>query len=127
MRRPVRMSCEEAVDEADMEGNKQPEGYADEARHHSEPPIEGCKSLAGVSEWRSNDHRDQHHSGDRSKPKNQKVGNRPAGIPDRCQNQQSDCRRSGKPVYDSHHQRPKKLIHANPLQRRLRRILRQRL
>ena len=66
MRNPVRVGREQPVDKADSESDKETEGHADQSRSHSQSAIEVGEALAGVGEWRPDNHRDQHHSSNRS-------------------------------------------------------------
>ena len=115
LRCPVGMCGEEPVREADLEGNKQTEGYANQSRCESEATIERRESLACVGKRRTDNQCDQHHSGNCPQPKDEKIRNRPAWIANGGQDKQGDGSGAGESVHKPNREGPEKLIEPQTL------------
>jgi len=59
-------------------------------------------------------HRDQHHSPNRARSKDEQVSNRPVRVADSCKNEQGYCSGAGEPMNNAHHQGAKLLIETDP-------------
>ena len=109
----MRLGAEEPLCNADLVRQQQAKGYADQTRRHRQAMADSLEAVADVSKRGRDAHGDEHHAGDGSHSKDQKIRNRPTGISDAGEDQQSDCCRTGKPVNDAHNQGPQPLIQAD--------------
>ena len=106
----MRMRREEALSESDLESNEEAEGKAEQTGCDSETAIEWGKSPARVSERSANHHGDQHHAGNGSNAKDEKIRNGPVRIADFRQHQQSNRGRACKTMHQANGQWSKQLI-----------------
>jgi len=104
------MGCEEAVHHAHLVGNQQPKSQAQQTRSQFQLAGNVVVSPGHHCERGSDAHSDDHHAGNGAQSEDQKISNRPVGIPYRGKNEQSHCRRARQPVDNTYRQRPDMLV-----------------
>ena len=94
------LGSEQAIHEADLIGDKQSKNHADESSDQGEMPADRSNTCPGVGKGGTHGERDQHHPHHGSYAEYDEIRNRPRDAANGRQHQESDRRRTRKPVLD---------------------------
>ena len=103
-----------ALGKADAVDQDRPEGEADQARCHAEPPIEFRQIDSRECKRRRQDQRNQHHSDDSAEPEQQQIAERGHRFADDRQDHQGDGGRPCQAVHEADHEGSQPVIERDP-------------